>query len=60
MKSKFSDLLVSRCNGNVYICNSSGQKMIINDADILRKTDDEIIKHYQSLNIFKSHAERRC
>lgn len=52
------DLFIDRTNGNVSLCSSNGQKMIITDKNIIKKPDSEIIKHYQALNIFSQNG--RC
>ncbi len=60
MVKRMANLFVSRANGVVSVCNSNGQKLIVTDKNIISKSDNEIIKHYQALDVFKSSNERRC
>ena len=60
IKTMKPDLFVNRMNGIVMLCNKNGQKMVVTDKNIMEKSDDEIIKHYQSRNIFKESNGRRC
>ena len=56
-----NNIFISRAGGVTYVCNTAnGQKLIVDDPRLLEMSNDELIKHYCSLNIFKSLNERRC
>lgn len=57
---KNDNVFVTKENGVTYVCNTNGQKMIINDPSLLEMTESDLIQHLQSLNIFKNINERRC
>ncbi len=57
---KNNNVFISRAGGVTYVCNANGQKIIVDDKRLLEMADSELIKHYQSLNIFKETNERRC
>lgn len=54
-----NNIFISRVGGVTYLCNLNGQKLII-DKNMSEKSDEEIITHYKSLNVFKETNERRC
>jgi hypothetical protein len=56
-----NNIFISRAGGLVYVCNTAtGQKLIVDDPKMLEMSNDDLIKLYCSLNIFKSSNERRC
>ena len=54
-----NNVFISRAGGVTYLCSLNGQKLII-DENMAKKSDEEIISHYKSLNVFKGNNERRC
>ena len=54
-----NNVFISRAGGVTYLCSLNGQKLII-DKNMSEKTDEEIISHYASMNVFKETNERRC
>ena len=59
IKMAQNNVFISRAGGVTYLCSLNGQKLII-DKNMSEKTDEEIISHYISMNVFKETNERRC
>lgn len=52
-----NNLFLSKSGEQVYICSFNGQKLVV-DEKIAKKSEEEIINYYKSMNVFKNNNGR--